>query len=462
VAIGTARRYLTLRLIAGAGLLAHLGIRLFLPSPTIFTDLILFNLVALAAALSALYAPLFNDQLATLAIGFALGLWGFGSLVSSWNSFMSFQIWGRSTDIAYSLFYPCLLFGMIRALSAKRRVKALELLDVVIIALGISSVLATLLLAPAMTHINGTPFAVFLSILYPIGDCILLTIACVALVLQIKSIRTLIMLCGVSIFAATDLYFLWKSATTGYAFASLVDDGWVLGLLVIAESLWHKGGESELSDRVTSVAATLALIASATILGISALRPHYFPSFALVPALITIMLAFIRMSVALRESRMADTDRELARTDELTGLANRRRFIAELEILGRKDGSLLLLDLDGFKQVNDTLGHDVGDLLLKQISVRFTRALPQGVLLARLGGDEFGVIIYGDPGLGYEVAQALRATLTYPFSLAGESVNVGVSIGLVPSDGKGNLLKRADIAMYEAKRSGSGISTSQS
>ena len=443
-------------------LILHLGVRLVFPAPTVFSDLILFNLVALSTALSAFYAPLFNDHLATLSIGFALGLWACGSLISSWNSFMSFHVWGRSTDIAYALFYPFLLFGMIRALSAKRKVRALELLDVIIIALGVSTVLASLLLAPAMTHINGEPFAVFLSILYPIGDCILLAIALVALILQMKSLRSFIMLIGVTLFAATDLYFLWKSATTGYAFASLFDDGWVLGLLIIAESLWHKGGEGELSDRITSIAATIALIASATILGIAAVKPHYFPTFALIPALITIMLAFIRMSVALRQSRLADTDRELARTDELTGLANRRRFLAELEILARKDGTLLLLDLDGFKRVNDTLGHDVGDQLLKQIAVRFTRSLPNGVVLARLGGDEFGVIIYGDEPAGIEVAQALRACLSYPFALAGENISVGVSIGRVVSDDKGDLLKRADIAMYDAKRSGTGIATAGS
>lgn len=462
MAIGTARRYLTLRLIAVGLLVLHLGIRLVFPGPTVFSDLFLFNLIAGAAALCAYYAPLFNDHLATISIGIALGLWAAGSTISSWNSFMSFQVWPRSTDVAYALFYPFLLFGMTRALSARRKVRALELLDVVIIALGVSSVLASLLLQPAMTRLHGSAFSVFLSILYPIGDCILLSIALVSLLLQINSLRSFIMLIGVSIFAATDLYFLWKSATTGYPFASLFDDGWVLGLLIIAESLWHRGGENELSDRVTSIAATIALIASATILGISAVRPHYFPTFALFPALITIMLAFIRMSVALRQARLADHDRELARTDELTGLANRRKFIAELEILGRRDGTLLLLDLDGFKKVNDTLGHEVGDQLLKQISLRFSRALNHGAHLARLGGDEFGVIIYGDESLGLEVAHALRATVSYPFTLGSHSVSVGVSIGQVVSDGRGDLMKRADSAMYEAKRTGAGIIRSQS
>jgi len=163
------------------------------------------------------------------------------------------------------------------------------------------------------------------------------------------------------------------------------------------------------------------------------------------------------MSVALREARLADSDRELARIDELTGLANRRRFLAELEILGRKDGTLLLLDLNGFKKINDSLGHDVGDQLLKQISMRFTRALSHGALIARLGGDEFGVIIYGDESRGIEVAQAILASVSYPVTLHSGSVRVGVSIGRVLSDGKGDLLKRADTAMYQSKRSGEGV-----
>ena len=457
MAIGTARRYLTFRIVAASLLLTHLGIRLIFPAPTIFSDLILFNLVAAVAAVSAYYAPLFNDHWATISMGISLGLWAMGSFISSWNSFMGFQLWPRSTDIAYALFYPFLLFGMTRALSAKQKLRALELLDVLIIGLGISTVLASLLLAPAMEHINGSAFKVFLSILYPIGDCILLTIALMSFILQPRSLRSFIMLAGVSIFAATDLYFLWKSATSGYPFASLVDDGWVIGLLIISESLWHSGGEIEVSDRFTSVSATIALFASATILGVAAVKPGYFPTFSLIPALCTIMLAFLRMSVALRQARAADHDRELARTDELTGLANRRRFLAEVEILERKDGTLLLLDLDGFKKVNDTLGHHVGDLLLKQIALRFSRSLSHNALLARLGGDEFGVIIYGGSRIGDEVAQALRASMSYAFLVGNHELNLGLSIGVVRSDGRADLLKRADVAMYEAKRSGGGI-----
>ena len=167
------------------------------------------------------------------------------------------------------------------------------------------------------------------------------------------------------------------------------------------------------------------------------------------------------MALALRDAKMVSEDREHARTDELTGLPNRRRFIAELELLRRKNGTLLLLDLDGFKAVNDSYGHEIGDQLLKQITVRFNRVLPNDVLIARLGGDEFGVIIYGNRNIGTDIALALRATCTYPFTLSVGDVQVGVSIGSVTTEGptttKENLLKRADAAMYEAKRTGVGL-----
>ena len=163
------------------------------------------------------------------------------------------------------------------------------------------------------------------------------------------------------------------------------------------------------------------------------------------------------MALALRGARLAIADRELARTDELTGLANRRRFLSELELLGSQEGSLLLMDLDGFKNVNDTLGHGVGDQLLKAIALRFERVLTKESLLARLGGDEFGVLVFGQPYYGLEVAQSLRAALSYPFMIAGSSIKVDISIGRVINDGQPELMRRADGAMYEAKRAGLGV-----
>lgn len=170
------------------------------------------------------------------------------------------------------------------------------------------------------------------------------------------------------------------------------------------------------------------------------------------------------MTIALRESGSIGEERALARTDDLTGLPNRRRFIAELNILSKapqSQSALLLLDLDGFKPINDQFGHAIGDRLLKEVAMRFTRALPVGTLLARLGGDEFAAIVLGDTSTTVDIARSLRATLSYPFSIASHEINVGVSIGHVNNDGTGDLMRRADSAMYQAKRDGIGVWSEQ-
>ena len=442
-------------------LISHLIIRVAFQLPSIVPDLIIFNLIALLAAYVAWKSPRLNDRLARIAIAFAIFLWALGSTFSTANSFYDFQISEKLIDVTYIAFYPLMIIGIIRALAVTKKVTALELLDTAIIALGTSSVISSLLLRPAQLRFDGESYEVFLSILYPVGDLVLVATCLSLIILQHRSLRGLCLFVGVLIFALTDLFFLLLSATSGYEFAALTDDGWLLGLVLIANALYLHGGETEIPElRINTWATTFALIISSSILAYGAFRANYFPAFVLIISFVTISLAFLRMALALRDAKMVSEDREHARTDELTGLPNRRRFIAELELLRRRTGTLLLLDLDGFKAVNDTYGHEVGDQLLKQITLRFNRVLPNGVLIARLGGDEFGVVVYGQRNIGNDVALALRATCTYPFTLSVGDVKVGVSIGSVTTEGptstKEALLKRADTAMYEAKRNGTG------
>jgi len=442
-------------------LISHLIIRVAFQLPSIVPDLIIFNLIALLAAYVAWKSPRLNDRLARIAITFAIFLWALGSTFSTANSFYDFQISEKLIDVTYIAFYPLMIIGIIRALAVTKKVTALELLDTAIIALGTSSVISSLLLRPAQLRFDGENYEVFLSILYPVGDLVLVATCLSLIILQHRSLRGLSLFLGVLIFALTDLFFLLLSATTGYEFAALTDDGWLLGLVLIANALYLHGGETEIPElRINTWATTFALIISSSILAYGAFRANYFPAFVLIISFLTISLAFLRMALALRDAKMVSEDREHARTDELTGLPNRRRFIAELELLRRRTGTLLLLDLDGFKTVNDNYGHEVGDQLLKQITLRFNRVLPNGVLIARLGGDEFGVVVYGNPNIGNDVALALRATCTYPFTLSVGDVKVGVSIGSVTTEGptstKEALLKRADTAMYEAKRNRTG------
>jgi diguanylate cyclase (GGDEF)-like protein len=128
----------------------------------------------------------------------------------------------------------------------------------------------------------------------------------------------------------------------------------------------------------------------------------------------------------------------------------------------RRPAALLLLDLDGFKEVNDSLGHTAGDHLLRQIGPRLQPALHPGELLARLGGDEFAVLL-PDAGVdkAQERAERLRKLILQPFPVEDIRLHVGVSIGVatapVPATTVQEMLRCADVAMYAAKSAGEGV-----
>ena len=195
-------------------------------------------------------------------------------------------------------------------------------------------------------------------------------------------------------------------------------------------------------------------------------------------ASITIMLITIillRLSLQLKQSRKKALEEHIAHAqkvehlafhDSLTGLPN-RSFFSQLLSHGTAEAkryerrlALLFLDLDRFKIINDTLGHDAGDELLKEVARRLTEALRETDTVARLGGDEFVVLLpeMNDEKQLSAVAKKILSAVGKPFHLAGQDLRVTVSIGIsvFPLDGEDEqtLLKNADIAMYHAKENG--------
>ncbi|MEA2413085.1 MAG: hypothetical protein QOC77_3646 [Thermoleophilaceae bacterium] len=180
--------------------------------------------------------------------------------------------------------------------------------------------------------------------------------------------------------------------------------------------------------------------------------------YALVAGGLTLLLLLLyrivaRASRSLR--RQAEENRRQALHDPLTGLPNRRSLYERLDKL-LADGhplALLVADLDGFKELNDTLGHHAGDLVLSQLGPRVEAAVPEVELLARIGGDEFAIITF-DPEPA-AVAERFRAALDDPFLIDGISLTVHASAGIArfPDHGEDahELLQRADVAMYQAK-----------
>jgi diguanylate cyclase (GGDEF)-like protein/PAS domain S-box-containing protein len=151
--------------------------------------------------------------------------------------------------------------------------------------------------------------------------------------------------------------------------------------------------------------------------------------------------------------------------DPLTGLPNRTLMLSRLDTAirsraGRDGGvSVILVDLDGFKNVNDTLGHSAGDELLQAAAKRLLGTLRDGDTAARLGGDEFAVVAQAEPRQAVAAGQRIVEKLRQPFRVAGHDVRVGASVGVAHASATGSaedLVRDADIAMYVAKHTGKG------
>jgi diguanylate cyclase (GGDEF)-like protein len=172
-----------------------------------------------------------------------------------------------------------------------------------------------------------------------------------------------------------------------------------------------------------------------------------------------------RTALTFAELRRFAEVRRQATTDDLTGLPNRRhldrRLTERLDVARGRGASLalLLIDLDGFKELNDTLGHRAGDLVLEQIGPRLRAVLRAGDELARLGGDEFAVVL-SDAGDAEPVARRIGRALEAGLTIDGIDVRIGASTGIAlfpeHADDAETLLQRADVAMYQAKTARSG------
>ena len=351
------------------------------------------------------------------------------------------------SSLGYIIFYPLIFIAIPELFEINQKTGLIRLLDGTILVLGSSTLVSAFLFRPI--------HADFLHIFYPVCDLILLIAVLIVFVRRPINLRSFLILLGFLIYAITDFIYLWQDTNGIYKPNSIIDYGWLIGFYSIAISQFRRGINSEEFPPIPIFYLAFSVVSSALMLAIIATNIYEIPNFVIGPALATLFCTFIRMAVSLKQTEKILAQESLARIDDLTGLPNRRKFMNSIEEY--INGSILLMDLDGFKPVNDEFGHEAGDQILKIVSSRFQKAIPIDGLLARLGGDEFAVLIHNNYETAMELAMALRATLSYPCLVGGRQIKIDVSIGCVANDGRSDLMSRADTAMYQAKRAGVGV-----
>jgi diguanylate cyclase (GGDEF)-like protein len=160
-------------------------------------------------------------------------------------------------------------------------------------------------------------------------------------------------------------------------------------------------------------------------------------------------------------SRLEEEMRHQANHDILTGLANRSALTAILHRPSSNDRAVLLIDLDDFKTINDSLGHEAGDNVLIEVAKRLSESVREGDLVARLGGDEFAIVLScsGDRSSAVDTAKRISSALAPPMTVFGRQIEINASIGVATAGngvGIDELLRSADVAMYQAKNAGKG------
>jgi diguanylate cyclase (GGDEF)-like protein len=408
-----------------------------------------------------------RQRLGWAALAVSLGLFAAGNLL--WTTVVQFMDpipYPSASDAFFLLFYPVAYIGvglMVRDTLPDRGSRAIWL-DGIIAAFGVAALEAALVIAPISRHNVGDWITVGTNFAYPIGDLVL--VAMLVAVFAVQGWRPGRMWwtlgAGLVLFAAADSVYVLRVLNKTYITGTPLDSMWMFGTFFMASAAWQVRGR--LGARATQpVVVPAAFIVTSLLIVVSGTTRDVLP-LGVALATCTLLLGIVRMAIAYQQLRtLAETRRE-ARTDELTGLANRRLFYETLAAClepgsGRQRLAVLMVDLDRFKEINDTLGHHVGDEVLRQLGPRLAEVAEPSAAIARLGGDEFGVLLapLDDPKTATAVAERIRDVLHTRFQLDAITLRVDASIGiaLAPEHGTAAdiLLQKADVAMYEAKRS---------
>ena len=370
-------------------------------------------------------------------------------------------------QICFLAFFVLMLGALaVRAIRSLWGQPAPVLLSSAVGGVGAAALLAVVL-GPSIETALAEPFSVAagLDMAFPVIDLLLVaTLAGIAS----APVRVLgrygpLLWTGLLFYVAADLVVAMLPQPNAAYPGFLISAAWAVGFALIMGwlllSVRPRQGPPRAPVAPDSAAASVALAVPvvATLAGLAVLLQASQTHISLLAVCLAgLTLALATIPLFFRQRMLL----ALSRTDELTGLPNRRALAMDVSARLREPdappSALLVLDLDRFKEVNDSLGHEAGDRLLSRIGERLSGAVRTGDLLVRLGGDEFAVHLrHADAQRASAMARRLRAVTARPLMVDGLSLELELSIGiaLAPEHGAdlGDLLRQADIAMYVAK-----------
>jgi diguanylate cyclase (GGDEF)-like protein len=409
---------------------------------------------------------------AALILGFSLLSWSFGDVILTAESVGGATPPSPSlADVFYLGFYPLAYIAVIMIMSGEvRRLAASSWLDGAIAGLGAAAVCAAFAFHDILKSAGTSTAGTATDLAYPIGDLLLLglVVGASAMISGRSRMPWILLASGLALNVVGDTSNLLQHSIGASRFGIVFNGiAWPAATVAISMAVWLRKRTSNplVPQRAPGfLLPNLLGMSALVILLVAAL--HSVSRVAVGLATATLGLVGIRLALSVRSLQLVSQERHRqAVTDDLTGLANRRHLFRVLDSFFAEPGdapgggrrlAFLFVDLNHFKEINDSFGHPAGDQLLRQLGERLSTSLRNTDLLVRLGGDEFAVVLIdGDSEYATTVARRLTASLEEPFELDAVRARISASIGIAmaPTDAAdaAGLVWCADVAMYRAK-----------
>jgi diguanylate cyclase (GGDEF)-like protein len=409
---------------------------------------------------------------AALALGCSLLAWTLGDIITTAESIGGVTPPSPSVaDLSYLAFYPLAYVAVIFFVRGEIRTLTISnWLDGIIAGLGAAAVCGAFVFDRIMQQSGSSSLVTVTNLAYPVGDLLLLGLViggCVVLPGRRRA-PWVLLASGIAVNVLGDtsnlLHGSFGATRIGFVMNAV---GWPTATVLMSMAVWLR--RRPVNPLMTERTSDFALpnLAAAAALGILVAGcVHSVSRVAIALAAATLVMVGVRLLLSVREIQALSHERHRqAVTDDLTGLSNRRYLFRVLDsFFAEGDDSLsadrtlafLFVDLNHFKEVNDSFGHPAGDELLRQVGARLSSSLRHSDLLVRIGGDEFAVVLIdGDAQYARQVAARVTASLAEPFQLEVVSASISASIGIAmaPTDStySAGLVWCADVAMYRAK-----------